>query len=350
MKKIQYIEVLRIIACYLVIIWHVNAPNRSLVNAVALEDGLYTFCFYRVLVTCSVPLFVMTAGFLALKSDKEWQLKKTINKIIMYISVYIAWLFLYSFTDQIFLGEGFSFATMIHNILFVPKYHLWYLPMYIGLLIIGPILKAAFSTKEGKQLCELFLTVCILLKVVKTSFNLFQIPCIDLINSLFRVIDFNLIGDAWFFYFVLGYYLATYGLPSKIENILIICSPINLFVCWFLCVMKSVHVGYVIQDYANNLFVFMFMYIVGVFLLLKKLDAKQFDEKLSAKINSISCCTLGIYLLHPLIRDIMFEIFNLDMLPLAPVILVPLNSLIIFMICYIIVYFMKKQAFLTKFV
>lgn len=93
---------------------------------------------------CS-SIFIMISGCLYLDSKRTWNLRRLWKRNILPIAAaYIFWQMFYAVYKIITngtLAKG-SKAALVKFMVYISKsyFHLWYLPMLIGLLIITPML------------------------------------------------------------------------------------------------------------------------------------------------------------------------------------------------------------------
>ena len=136
-KKI-YLEFIRIVACFFVIVNHT-------VSYVFWDyvPGGKTWCvsvFSFFLCKFSVPVFLMISGIVLLgKEDSYGKLFKRIKKIVIII---IMSSMLYYINECIRLHTKFGFLTFVQRMIERPFSNcLWYLYMYLGILLILPVLQ-----------------------------------------------------------------------------------------------------------------------------------------------------------------------------------------------------------------
>ncbi len=139
-KRIPYLELLRIIASFAVIIIHVASQYMNQVEMGGWQWRV--FRTYRDLASFAVPIFVMISGTLFLSKDISVE---TIvkNYIIRIMRVFLFWSTLYSVV--FFHSDGI--LTMAGNV--VRGYsHLWFLYMIAGLYLITPILRQIVTNEK----------------------------------------------------------------------------------------------------------------------------------------------------------------------------------------------------------
>ena len=208
------LDLLRVIACYLVIQQHAS-EFYYIGEGGTVVTGSNTFWIGIITTLCrsSVPLFVMLSGFLLLPMQDKIStfFRKRFTRIVY---PFIAWCVLYA--GYYVLSRGDSFSQMALNILHIPVNfgceigHLWYIYMLIGLYLVTPIISPWLQQASKREL-EGYLGLWII-----TTF----LPYIHLVYP-------EVLGEAfwndtpllYYFtgfigYFILGYYLKRFGYPS----------------------------------------------------------------------------------------------------------------------------------------
>ncbi|MHB8207651.1 acyltransferase, partial [Mucilaginibacter sp.] len=155
-QQLDWINNLRVLAMFLVVILHTTSP---LIMAYGKVPNTYWLIadFYNALARFGVPVFVMITGALLLSRDYELgdflkrRLWRIIPAFIFWSLVYIA----YSWYD-----EDIAFTTdvlinikiVLHLLKIGASYHLWYVYMLIGLYFIIPILSKFVRNATDKEI------------------------------------------------------------------------------------------------------------------------------------------------------------------------------------------------------
>lgn len=218
-NKMIWIEMLRIVACFCVALQHISAVQFSKIPTNT--SDWQSDNFYNAIARVAVPVFVMISGSLYLNKSKDISFEKLYKKYIFKILIlYIFWVIFYGFWDEI-IKNNFNVHSFliikdaIKNSIISPKYHLWYLPTLIVLLIVTPILKEIVNGNKSKEICEYIIVIFFIFKILKYTLLIF-IKSKYIINIL-NLINLNIIGD-WIGYYILGYYFLNYKLPKNFIN------------------------------------------------------------------------------------------------------------------------------------
>src|ERR1039457_3873496 len=137
-QNIDWINNLRLIALYAVIILHCSSPLLMQYGKVPLADW-WTADFLNATVRFAVPVFVMITGALLLHREYEIGdfLKKRLTRVVV---PFLFWSLVYIWYS--WYNEEITFGTNIKQVLHLLKYgssyHLWYVYMLIGLYFFIP--------------------------------------------------------------------------------------------------------------------------------------------------------------------------------------------------------------------
>lgn len=308
-NRIVYLDLIRVIATLGVIALHVFATDFY--NNVG-SYNWFVIVIGNCLVRWCVPLFVMISGALFLQSTKEVSygilLKKHIPRLAL---AYIFWAFVYCACNAarfIMLGRELSFNMLVH------VFHLWYIPMIIGVYLLIPVLR---KISGDKNLIQSILILWIL--YLLGSFCKLQL--ITHIGVLFK-------GNAIFEfsgYFLLGYYLSNYTITIRqirwiyLIGIIgaVVCISVNLIVPYIYGVRKSTLIGYTTPPVVAM--------SLALFVLIKQLTPK-IEHKVIAFIEYVRKDLFGIYLTHlmwlyilntPIFRDLCNHLISLPLIIIA---------------------------------
>jgi surface polysaccharide O-acyltransferase-like enzyme len=335
-KRIPYLDYLRIIACFLVVQVHVSAAYLGL-SDINTPPFLISLA-YDFIGLIGVPLFVMITGALTLSPKYSISLKSVlINKVLHYFLIYYIWKAFYQCYTLITDGTSITLANIKSNVILalIQKngyYHLWYLPMIAILFMFYPIIKK--SLESNRNLCIYFIIVFFIVEVFfPTLFN-YEFKFKYLFVDFFNLNSFSMFGG-YLGYFVLGHFLHEWCNKSrKSLNILIIAvALISTIVATYLGVQSSINKGEPSYIMNTPFSVPSFIVATAIFILIKNISKPK--QILPINATRVANATLGIYLLHPLVIDLLPDsVFDLS--AAFSIILIPLLSLIIAAICFFV--------------
>lgn len=280
MKRVLYLDIIRILACVMIIAIHAPIPNTGLSSYVLSIDSLLT--------APGIGLFIMVSGALLLPVNMptEQFLKKRLGKIVFPTVFWTAFYFLVAiYTDRVNLSEGLY---SLLSIPFGPQFNgvLWFMYMLAGLYLLAPILSAWLRQASRSE--------------VRFYLFLWSITlCYPVIRNFIGVNETHT-GILYYFggyagYFLLGYYLKTYVDRMALwKYLLLMMLPISIA-----AVLKILQVSIDFYDLFWLLSIFVVMMAVAWFMLIKRRDIPYNAESvLHRNLVLVSNCCFGIYLVH----------------------------------------------------
>jgi len=328
MSRYKYIDYLKMIAIFAVIVIHVLGDRYYY----TFQQGKswYFLLFFASLVRFGVPIFVMCSGALLLDENKQLDIKKMIKNIIKYILIFLITAILYAIFDFFVFQDGQMSGEYILDKIINFKYHLWYIPTLILLYIITPFLKLALK-KENKKIIEytllIFFIVILINSVANNPIHEFKI-----LKAIMTFVPTSLISYIWIY--VTGWYLSTFTLPTKVQKTIIIVGLISYFISPFLNIALSVKTSTKQFLTSDNFNVLNYIFSCGIFLLFKSREEKLASNRI---VKSISINTLYMYLVHVAIIELI-QYFVLDKIAVHSywwILVFPLVTIIVCAISYL---------------
>lgn len=331
-KREKNLDILRIIASFMVVLIHVSAIYVS-TNIDKYNYNFKVGNFFDSISRISVPLFVMVSGAFIIDNEKnknfKYFIRKTFKKIIVPTLIWSIIYVIYSIILQIFSFNGKNTNYTLPFIQWIngePYYHMWYMYMLIGLYFVTPFI---IEIKD---------------KIGKVNFKILSI--------IFLIIGFitSFIGDlpwlikfiSYLGYFCLGYIIKKYynkRFSYKIYLFIGILSLFLIFIFTNLVVKYSLlHNRLYFYNYLNPLVILASISIFIVFTNMENLNCPKL-------ILNISKHTFNIYMIHAgiinclnlIIKYTFGRIFD-------PIWFIPFFSTIV----YIISYYISKLIFKLK--
>ncbi len=349
-KRLIHFDLMRIIACYCVIMIHVgifdqgsDLPNQSI--SVVFGN------IYGILARWAVPCFLMVSGMMFLDKNKEIPLKKLYGKYILRMAIaYLVWSCVYAIYNS-FYDAG---PTSLDKIKYFLSYcvsgeiHTWYILVTIGLYMALPLLRFIIN-KADKRLIRYWLIVMFILASVIPFVADWGLPMISgYLSYIHKYMEpFFFLG--YTLYFVLGYFILQSELSTKLRKWIYALAILGFVYCVIIKVVLlscfDISMGALSYLYPNIIFM-----SLGVFLFFNDYVSKiQFSEKAQKIITELSGLTFGIYLIHVLVLKVFYRIgINLSICP-HPVSM-PLVSLIVFVSSMAIIFIIKKIPVLNKYI
>lgn len=347
-KHIAYLEVLRLVACILVVGVHVSAFNLEQVPVESLNfkvmNGL------DCLSILGVPLFVMISGALFLAPSYEITVKKFYTrKIPRIVFLYFFWLLFYNVVNFLENGTVWNFTNVkkqivLESLLGKGMYHMWYLPMLAVLYLLTPFLK---SFAADRKKCMLFCALGFAYSILLPTALKFEFPYRTIVESLYNQFDCSFFGG-YVTYYILGHALHEYvpKLSAQKKAALGLGGVIAMGIEIAVCNVWSVKTG-IMSTILNTPFsVTAFIGAAAIFLLLRDGVSGRKQEELSGKLAGL---TLGIYLIHPLFLRIYGWLGGTTLFAPAAI-AVPLIIVLITLISGAAVYALSKIPVVKKIV
>lgn len=290
-KRLFYMDLLRAIACLSVVMIHVSA--EFVVRGTTGPD----FILGNLLDSLSragVPLFVMISGALMLDEKYEFTKKKWLGHIAKMAAFFFVWssvyFVLYNDWGLVARGKKLKALKVLAQIL-SGHYHLWFVPMILGIYLIVPLLRLWVKEKNVKHV-RYFLILSTVVSFIIPQLDGMQI----LVGGTFWE-NMNLQYTALYpTYFILGWYLNRGVKHSKLV--------IGLGVFGFLMTFVGTHLAATLLNlkypFYENFTVNVLLYSAGIFVLCRELfvQGKEPGRMLRGTVNWIGKCSLGIYAVH----------------------------------------------------
>ena len=343
--RLLYIDILRIVACFSVVMLHsaaqywydipVSDRNWLIINS------------YNAIVRFGVPIFVMISGALFLNQKGVIDIKKIyLNNILRLVVIYVVWSAIYGIYDC----TTFDWSAMKPGDFFAEiysgRYHLWYIPMTIGLYMLIPIWK---KWLEGatKQDVRYFLLLFIVFKILRST--IMVIKPMEWLAFVGGIFEFGTILD-YQGYLILGYYIAHYGVEKRWHKFIYLAGALGLVINIVLGNYKSLRTGTPNGEIYDSFGLFTCLTVIALFIFgVEKMSKWNVSLRQQAVMKEVSMATLGIYLMHLLWMEILQSI-GIDSMMASPLIGVPVCALICFAISFVCAAILRRIPLVGKFV
>lgn len=338
-KKYDWLDILRIISCFAVILLHCSCDAFSVTQGII---GFTIGNFYNSISRFCVPIFLMITGALLLNPDKEIDIKKfTINKTLKIIIDLTCWCVIYYIFKTIILNGGtITFEGLINSIINL-QFHLWYMKVLIFIYLFLPIVK--LITNNHEKLIKYYIIIFLIFGVTLRSLMLLPLP-----SYIIDLLGFFREGNSFWYmgYVVLGYYLFSTDITKNKRLIIYVLGIISLISCFGLNELAYLkfHKMIYLNDYFSITTLF---YSISIFIFIKY----KFKDKTYTEINLrfIGDKTYGIYLIHIMIMNL-YELLGFSTFSFNFIISIPIMCMSIFIASYIIIIIMKKIPIVRKIV
>lgn len=302
-KRKTYLDVLRIMACFLVIFNH-RRGYTAYQNATDIWSAFY-YLVYTMFTRINVPLFFMISGSLLFSKDISYKdlFVKRMLRIVMALILASLVVYVVECRNDLSQCNVVVFMRKLFNGNHATAY--WYLYAYLGLLLTLP-----FMRRIAVQFnCKDFLFIVGIHFVFSTFLPLFNyiLSCSG-IAAVTIAKDFSipLMTTKAFFYPLIGYFLDCVFEIDQLNRKSIGCicaiglAGIVLSSCF--TYHQGVTSGYT-QDFVQT---FDYVIAIAVFVYVKYLFVKtklsQVNATVIRAITLIGSLTFGIYLLDPVLQ------------------------------------------------
>ena len=279
-SRIFYLDIIRIMACLMIVAMHAPIPNTGLNSYILSADSLLT--------APGIGLFVMVSGALLLPVNMptKFFLKRRMGKIAFPTLFWTLFYMLVYWYDL--EPKGFDMWHALLSIPFSSQFGvvLWFMYMLAGLYLLAPIL-SPWLKQAGKRELEFYL----ILWAITMSYPYIR----DYVG-----VNESHTGILYYFggyvgYFLLGYYLRSYIKEWAIwKSVILLLIPMAVAT-----ILKIQQMPVQFYDSFWYLSLLVAMMSVAWFLVIKQIDITYNGTSVFHRfISLVSNCCFGIYLIH----------------------------------------------------
>jgi len=332
------LDILRVLACYLVIQVHTGEFYYIGEGGTVLSgDSPFWVGILNSICRVSVPLFVMISGYLLLpvKEDMKTFFTKRFTRVLI---PFVVWCILYAIYWA--LKGQTTWAQAGVNILHIPVNfgvevgHLWYIYMLLGLYLFAPVISPWIASASRKNM-EFYLTIWVITLCV---------PYIHLVYpQILGECYWNHTPLLYYFsgflgYMMLGSYIRKYLSEKKSWHItagmLMIILGYAITAGGFISLLDATDVSKLELTWGFET-INVAMMSVGFFLLLKDTHLINKDSVITKGITDISKISYGIYLAHIMILNFFYKLLDSMIDPIQ--LKIPAIAILTFIVSYTIV-------------
>lgn len=293
-QRIYYLDVLRCLACIMVVLMHAPYPNGGLSGHIVVPISLFT-------VPC-IGLFFMVSGALLLpvKETGNGFMKKRLTKVLVPLLVWTAvGILLSGFTKG--FGTPLDIVRKVCSIPFAPQGHgvFWFMYALIGLYLVAPVVSPWLERCSQKEL-----KMYLLLWLVTMSFPYLKFV-LDVDDS-YAGAYYYVSGYVGFF--LLGYYLRKYGCAKTLWAVLWLPIPFVL-----LGMSKKFDLPFTLDSHFWYLCLPTAITAWSWFTIIRNAEHKiaSLNPKVLNCLANLSNYSFGIYLMHIFImRNCFWTLFD----------------------------------------
>ena len=343
--RMVHYDLLRIIAAFSVVMLHSCAQFWDSLDIHSWEwkiaDG------YNAVSRFGVPVFVMLSGALFLSEEYKLDVKRLYtHNILRLATAYVFWSCMYGLLDCFFFGfDSLGWRDILREMLF-GRYHLWFLPMIIGIYMLLPILRVWVHNAEKKNL-QYFLVLFFILKIlVQTMKEIWPSGTLAYVLSLTEIeLACGYVG-----YFILGYYIAHIGVPRKYHRMIYISVVPSAVLNIVLGNRLSVRAGVPLGGIYDSFGLFTFCIVCALFLFFTEvMSRRQYSGRTAYIIEKVSMGTMGVYMMHIGVMEIL-EKCGFHSMTISNIAGIPLHAAVCFVICMCISLLLNRVPFVGKYI
>lgn len=340
-KRNINIDIIKVVSLLLVIGVHFflytgyYSINYSITNSI--------FIVLRNICMACVPLFIIVTGYL--NRNKVWSKKYYLNIGRVYLLYSLA-MFILTLVDNKYVINTTLFKTALINILNY-KYYGWYITMYVGLMLLAPIINLAFKNIDESTRKYAVINIILAISIPVTLTDLFS-------NVRYSILA-HILPNWWYYTWPLMYYIIGVAFAYNKNAIKDFFKKTRLL--FLLTLIISTLLYYVLNihwEFRAHVNIFIVIITTCIFSWLLNLDINV-NSKLRTSIIFVSNNTLLAYLLSYIVDNITYpfvnQITNMNMrFSLFPIVVI-LNfilTILLVIIVRIILSILKKSIKMVK--
>lgn len=351
-KRFIYIDMLRIISIVAVIVLHITASLLTRTNDFTTTSWWVSNVFNSVC-RFAVPVFFMISGAMILRTEVK-SLKDFYRKRVWPLVVsLLSWSLIYGLFYQYYLLKSDMnalefIADFGYKLLTDQNYvHLWFLYAIIAVYMTVPLISKfvkACSEKDLRYYLLLWFIVSIVYRLV--SDIVFRVT-----EQYIYIASMNIpLFMGYLGYFILGYYLFHYELPTVWKHVLYNLGVLSFFLTPVLTYAVSRMSGVLDEMFYGNYSITSFLMAVGLFLFFKEKDAaisRKTNDKVRKVVSSISAASFSIYLIHLLVETMVTRGVDVEASLFETAGSLIFNLTAVFAVSYIVVKVLNLNRYVT---
>lgn len=330
-----HIDFLRIAACLLVIINHTN--SRIFMGHIPSPVWFVSVTLFFISKT-AVPVFIMISGALLLGRDESY--KKFFGRVLRIAAVLI----LFSFFYFIISVKDFAALTGADIKDFLMKLYgsavtntFWYLYLYIGLLLMLPLLRKLTTGFKQKDYIYFICCSVLITFIIPVVTDLFSLPHYNatVITPLF---------NGYLAYFVFGHYIEN-EFNRMNRRYFIAAAALFILFTAFSVIMTYFEFSkntYAYPYWDNRVSFNIMIPSVCLFYMAKYLSGFRYSDRIKTAVKISGSCTFGIYLLSDMLIEKLEPMYGFMVKYIGRFPAVLILIIAVFFAGYTVVYYLRK--------
>ena len=317
-----------------------HVAERCRENVSVYSHEWFVMNFYDSMTRWAVPVFVMISGALFLSPSKNIPIRKFYGKYIFRIfTAFMFWSFVYAVMH--YVDNRNAVKALGHFI--IGHAHMWFLFMITGLYMIVPFVR---KISESESLTKYFLAITFMYAFIMPE----AARIVLLFSEEYGTFAYSLINNFYLYfvagytgYFLLGYSMNSVSISPRAGRVIFAAGVAGFAATVLMSSYASRFKGELFTFYGNNT-VNVLCEAVALFVFFKmKLNYP------SKMIRALSQYSFGAYLVHYAVIMIT-EKFGLNALTFSPVISIPVISVIVFVISFVVSAVLNHIPILKKYI
>lgn len=337
-ERIIYFDILNILACIGVVFIHMNGIVHNYTETISWKTAL----IFEVICYWSVPVFIMLTGATLLKYKERYGTKTFFKK--RFIKVLIPWI-VWSMIVYIINNKNMNILQFIKDFIYCRIEGIyWFIPLILYLYCLIPIFSFFTEKQEQRKVLKAIVIFIFIFRAILEPL------CIIFDTTFPTIFNYCLNQNSYIMFLLLGFLLSTSDLNKKKRIIIYVLGILSALIRYWYTYYFSIQTGEVNQNLFDYCSAVSVMLAVAVFIFIKQVNWNKVIKKVKINTNvlsKISSCSLGIYLIHMLVKN---ELTNLLKLDIYSIYYRTFGAIILYIICLIIVYIIKKIPIIKKIV
>lgn len=343
--RMVHYDLLRILAAFSVVMLHSAAKFWYDIDV---RSGRWIVAnTYDALFRFGVPLFVMLSGALFLQEGYKLNLKRLYaHNILKLVAVFVFWSCIYGLWDCASMDWSLAGWMDVVREMVYGRYHLWFLPMLVGIYVLLPILRV-WVHNAGEKNLRYFLALFFVLQILRETLKVLW-PSKVLVYLL-DMAEVEL-ACGYVGYFVLGYYIVHVGIPRRYHKAVyfgaVPAALLNVALGNFLALRAGEPKGEIYDSFG----LFTFWTVAALFLFFTDVMGRlHYSDRMSRAAGEVSMGTLGVYVMH---------VGMLELLPpmgvqdgwISVLVRIPLQAVFCFAVCLGIAALLRRIPLVGKYI
>ena len=339
-SRIWYWDILRILAMVFLVIRHSATATFEFVER--LSTNWWVCNVYGSLSAWMIPVFMMISGASFLDHSRNVNTKKLYQKnILRMIYAFAFWSLFYAVYNTV---SGQDLQDDFFTMVFQGHFHLWFIPMIIGMYMLTPLLRPVAENKKA------LISITIVTGLTGVIIPTLQDLGLFFDNTLFTGLNHFGFFSAYVCFFFMGYLFHNVSIGKEgraLIYVLGIAATIIIFIGTYVLTVKD---NYHNEDMQADNNLFTAVQGIALFVFFKeKLKDVEFKESTQKFILDISGLTFGVYMVHVVLLALLDK-FGFSPVTYPAVYMIPMLILFVLPTSFFISYVLKKIPFLGKYI